>query len=74
MKYTKLFTIICFIGLASPLWFGLWVSLALNAYGPGFDHTPMQPDTTEYYRTSPLRMKWKSDSLNSLKNNLNKVY
>jgi hypothetical protein len=69
MKFDKLFTIICFIGLSSPLWFGLAVMIALNAYAPGFDHAPVQSDTTEFYRTLPDRIKSKSDSLNALKNN-----
>lgn len=69
MNFDKLATIICFIGLSSPLWFGLTVMIALDAYAPGFDHAPVQPDTVEWYRTLPERIKCKSDSLNALKNN-----
>lgn len=63
MKYDKLLTVICFIGLASPLWLGLLTIIALNAYAPGFSHNPVQPDTTEYYRTLPDHIKHLSDSL-----------
>lgn len=77
-RFDKFATLICFIGLASPLWLGLLIIIACEAYAPGFGREPMQPDTTEFYRTLPDRIKQKSDSLNLfnnavLKTNLNKI-
>ena len=62
-QYEKLFSVICFIGLSTPLWFSLCVVLAFNAVAPGFRHDVIQPDTTEYYRMLPQRIKHINDSL-----------
>lgn len=61
----KLFTIVCFAGLSSPIWFGLLLMLALNAYAPGFRNDPPTYEELRhnYYEQLPHRIKLMSDSI-----------